>query len=167
MSGLFNFQNCKLKAKYAKKLEDTVTTYLSIFTVHMFSKELYLFLKKSSVLHFTYCISVVAIRPLNCVQCRNSMSPAFSSVQFSRSVVQSCPPLCDPMNRSMPGLPVHHQLLEFTQTHVHQVSDAIQPISSSAVPFSSCPQPFPASESFPISQLFAWGGQSNISSLIF
>ena len=50
----------------------------------------------------------------------------FSSVQFS-SVTQSCPTLCDPMNRSMPGLPVHHQLLEFTQTHVHRVSDAIQP----------------------------------------
>ena len=45
------------------------------------------------------------------------------SVQFS-SVDQSCPTLCDPMNRSMPGLPVHHQLLEFTQTHVHWVSDA-------------------------------------------
>ena len=50
----------------------------------------------------------------------------FSSVQFS-SVAQSCPTLCDPMNRSMPGLPVHHQPLEFTQTHVHWVSDAIQP----------------------------------------
>ena len=48
------------------------------------------------------------------------------SVQFS-SVAQSCPTLCDPMNRSTPGLPVHHQLLEFTETHVHQVSDAIQP----------------------------------------
>ena len=47
-------------------------------------------------------------------------------VQFS-SVTQSCPTLCDSMNRSMPGLPVHHQLLEFTQTHVHRVSDAIQP----------------------------------------
>ena len=46
----------------------------------------------------------------------------FSSVQFS-SVAQSCPTLCDPMNRSTPGLPVHHQLLEFTQTHVHQVSE--------------------------------------------
>ena len=44
-----------------------------------------------------------------------------------RSVVQSCPTLCDPMNRSTPGLPVHHQLLEFTETHVHRVSDAIQP----------------------------------------
>ena len=46
--------------------------------------------------------------------------------QFS-SVTQSCPILCDPMNRSTPGLPVHHQLPEFTQTHVHRVSDAIQP----------------------------------------
>jgi len=46
--------------------------------------------------------------------------------QFS-SVTQSCLTLCDPTNRSMPGLPVHHQLLEFTQTHVHRVSDAIQP----------------------------------------
>ena len=48
------------------------------------------------------------------------------SVQFS-SVAQLCPTLCDPMNRSMPGLPVHHYLLEFTQTHVHRVSDAFQP----------------------------------------
>ena len=47
-------------------------------------------------------------------------------VQFSE-VVQSCPTLCDPINRSTPGLPVHHQLPEFTQTHVHRVSDAIQP----------------------------------------
>ena len=47
-------------------------------------------------------------------------------VQFS-SVTQSCPTLCDPVNRSTPGLPVHHQLPEFTQTHVHRVSDAIQP----------------------------------------
>ena len=54
------------------------------------------------------------------------------SVQFS-SVAQSCPTLCDPMNRSTPGLSVHHQLPEFTQTHVHRVSDAIQrshPLSS-------------------------------------
>ena len=59
-----------------------------------------------------------------------------SSVQFS-SVTQSCPTLCDSMNHSTPGLPVHHQLPEFTQTHVHQVSDAIQPshpLSSSSPP---------------------------------
>ena len=48
------------------------------------------------------------------------------SVQFN-SVTQSCPTLCDPTNRSIPGLPVHHQLPEFTETHVHRVSDAIQP----------------------------------------
>ena len=60
----------------------------------------------------------------------------FSSVQFS-SVAQSCPTLCDPMNCSMPGVPVHHQLPEFTQTHVHRVSDAIQlshPLSSPSPP---------------------------------
>ena len=49
-----------------------------------------------------------------------------NSVQFS-SVTQSCPTLCDPTNCSLPGLPVHHQLPEFTQTQVHRVSDAIQP----------------------------------------
>ena len=80
------------------------------------------------------------------------------SVQFS-SVTQSCLTLCDPMNCSTPGLSVHHQLPEFTQTHVHQVSDTIQP-SHPVVPFFSCPQSPPASESFPMSQLFAWGGQS-------
>ena len=55
-------------------------------------------------------------------------SPVLDKIifQFS-SVTQSCPTLCDPMNHSTPGLPVHHQLPEFTQTHVHQVSDAIQP----------------------------------------
>ena len=50
--------------------------------------------------------------------------PLYISVQFS-SVAQSCPTLCDPMNCSTPGLPVHHQLPEFTQTHVHRVSDGI------------------------------------------
>ena len=79
----------------------------------------------------------------------------FSSVQFN-SFAQSCPTLCDPMNCSTPGLPVHHQLLEFTQTYVHRVSDAIQP----SHPLSSCPQSLPVSGSFPMSQLFTWGGQS-------
>ena len=74
---------------------------------------------------------------------------SLSSVQSS-SATQSCPTLCDPMNHSTPGFPVHHQLPEFTQTHVHRV---IQP-SHPVVPFSSCPQSLPASESFPMSQLF-------------
>ena len=84
------------------------------------------------------------------------------SIQFSSVQSFSCVRLlCNPMNHSTPGLPVHHQLPEFTQTHVHRVSDAIQPsISSSVVPFSSCPQSLPVSESFPMSQLFTSGGQS-------
>ena len=53
----------------------------------------------------------------------------FLTTQFS-SVAQSCPTLCNPMNRSTPGLPVHHQLPEFTQTHVHWVGDALQPSCS-------------------------------------
>ena len=62
------------------------------------------------------------------------------SVQFS-SVAQSCLTLCDPMNRSMPGLSVHHQLPEFTETHVHQVSDAIQPSHPLSSPSPLAPNP--------------------------
>ena len=76
----------------------------------------------------------------------------FSSVQFS-SVAQSCPTLCDPMNRSTPGLPVHHQLPEFTQTHVHQVSDAIQPSHSLLSPSPPAPNPYQHQSFFPMSQL--------------
>ena len=83
----------------------------------------------------------------------------FSSVQFS-SVAQSRPTLYDPMDCSTPGLPVHHQLLELTQTHVHRVSDAIQPSHHLSSPSPPSPQSFPASGSFPMSQLLAWGGQS-------
>ena len=82
-----------------------------------------------------------------------------NSSQFS-SVNQSCPILCDPMDCSTPGIPVHHQLPELTQIHVHWVSDAIQPSQTSVIPFSSCLQSFPASGSFQISQLFTSGGQS-------
>ena len=72
--------------------------------------------------------------------------------QFS-SVTQSCPTLCDPMNHSMPGLPVHHQLLEFTQTHVHWV--AVQP---------SHPLSSPSPPAFNLSQhqgLFKWVSSSH------
>ena len=58
-----------------------------------------------------------------------------------RSVAQSCPTLCSPMNRSTPGLPVHHQLPEFTETHVHQVSDAIQPSHPLSSPSPLAPNP--------------------------
>ena len=61
--------------------------------------------------------------------------------QFS-SVTQSYPTLCDPMNRSTPGPPVHHQLPEFTQTHVHRVGDTIQPSHPLLSPSSPAPNPF-------------------------
>ena len=60
--------------------------------------------------------------------------------QFS-SVTQSCPTLCNPVNHSTPGLPVHHHLPEFTQTHVHQVSDAIQPSHPLLSPSPPAPNP--------------------------
>ena len=75
------------------------------------------------------------------------------------SVAQSCLTLCDPMNCSTPGLPVQRQLPEFTQTRIHRVSDAIQPSHPLLSP--SPPAPNPSQhQSFPMSQLFAWGGQS-------
>ena len=64
----------------------------------------------------------------------------FLSVQFS-SVAQLCPTLCDPVNCSTPGLPVYHQLLEFTQTHVHRVGDAIQPSHPLSSPSPPSPSP--------------------------
>ena len=68
------------------------------------------------------------------LELNSSTSPFFQSVLLS-SVSQSCPSVCDLMNCSMPGLPVHHQLLEFTQTRVHWVSDPIQPSHSLVSPF--------------------------------
>ena len=88
------------------------------------------------------------------------MSNIIKKLKLFSSVAQSCPTLCDPMNRSTPGLPVHHQLLEFTQTQVHWVGDAIQPSHPLASP--SPPALNPSQhQSFPMSQLFAWGGQSS------
>ena len=72
--------------------------------------------------------------------CLPSLIIQFSSVQFS-SVTQSCLTVCDPMNRSTPGLPVHHHLPEFTQTHVHRVRDAIQPSHPRSSPSPPAPNP--------------------------
>ena len=77
-----------------------------------------------------------------------------SSVQLS-SVTQSCPTLCDPMNHRTPGLPVHHQLPEFTQTHIHRVSDAIQP----SHPLASHPPP--TSNPSEHQSLFQWVNSSH------
>ena len=70
----------------------------------------------------------------------DTISHQSESVQFS-SVAQSCPTLCDPMSCSTPGLPVHHQLLELTQTHVHRVGDAIQPSHPLSSPSPPAPNP--------------------------
>ena len=76
------------------------------------------------------------------------------TVQFS-SISQSCPTLCDPVNHSMPDLPVHHQLMDFTQTHIHQVSDAIQPSHPPSSP--SPPAPIPSQHQ----SLFQWVNSSH------
>ena len=68
------------------------------------------------------------------------MVPMFSSAWFS-SVAQLCPTLCDPMNHRTPGLPVYHHLLEFTQTHIHRVRDAIQPSHPGSSPSPPAPNP--------------------------
>ena len=86
-------------------------------------------------------------------------SPLRVMLDICCSVTKSCLPLCDPMDCSMPGFPVLHCLPEFAQTHVLWVGDAIQP-SHPITHFSSCPPSFPASWSFPMSWLFASGGQS-------
>ena len=84
-----------------------------------------------------------------------------SSIGLTFSLVaQSCLTLCDPVDHSMPGFPVHHQLLELTQTHVYHTGDCHPTISSSVVLFSSHLQSFPASGSLPVSWSFASGGQS-------
>ena len=89
-------------------------------------------------------------------ECEVFMTAWDTSVQFNL-VTQSCRTLWNPMNRNTPGLPVHHQLPESTQTQVHRVGDAIQPSHPLSSPSPPAPNP---SESFPMSQLLAWGGQS-------
>jgi len=98
--------------------------------VHHFSTLLY-HLFKVQWLNETYADFLARLQmAISCTvtgeEAKRQLEKLLASFQFS-SVAQSCPPLCDPMNRSMPGLPVHHQLPEFTQTHVHWVSDVIQP----------------------------------------
>ena len=82
------------------------------------------------------------------------MYSTLTSVQFS-SVAQSCPTLCKPMNRSKPGLPIHQKLPEFTQTHAHQVGDAIQPSYPLSSP--SAPGPNPSQDQ----SLFQWVNSSH------
>ena len=92
----------------------------------------------------------MVVQHCECTECHKT--------QFS-SVAHSCPILCYPVDCRTPGVPVHHQLPELAQTHVHWVSDDIQP-SHPVIPFSSRLQSFSASRSFPVSQFSASGGPS-------
>ena len=113
-----------------------MTLFLSILSmttfIHLFSRgQAYLFKVQTHTL-FSKRIKLKVLKYKNCLT-------AFS--QSVSSVAQSCPTLCDPMNRSTPGLPVHHQHPEFTQTHAHQVGDAIQPSHPLSSPSPPAPNP--------------------------
>ena len=137
----------------------TLKSFVSIFIFYIFS---HLLLKRLGFL-FGYQVSSASVQKSFCGSCstfnlsfdkfvgEKVVSPSYSSailgpppyiflVQFS-SVTWSCPTLCDPMNCSTPGLPVHHQLPEFTQTHVHRVGDAIQPSYPLSSPSPPAPNP--------------------------
>ena len=121
---------------------DRVSTQTQIFYLnfnisHVSTWIQFLFLKLDLNLFFSWRIISLQC----CVGfCHVTTQIRHGSVQFS-SVTQSCPTLCDPMNCSTPGLPVHHQLPEFIQTHVHRVSDAIQPSNPLSSPFPPAPNP--------------------------
>ena len=90
--------------------------------------------------HFHFSLSCIGVGNGNPLQCSCLENQPCDSVQFS-SVAQSCLTLCNPMNRSTPGLPVHHQPPEFTQTHIHRVGDAIQPSHPLSSPSPPAPSP--------------------------
>ena len=106
-----------------------------IYSMAWMSKNAALLKPIKSILILCECCGKVCIL---CIKSSLIMPIQFSSVQFSRSVVSDS---CDPMNCSTPGLPVHHQLQEFTQTHVHRVSDAIQPSHPLWSPSPPAPNP--------------------------
>ena len=95
-------------------------------------------------------LSVMSI----CISVCLSVHPSIQKLQFS-SIAQSCPTLCNPMSHSTPGLPVYHQLPEFTQTHVHRVGGAIQPSHPLSSP--SAPAPNPSQHQ----SLFQWVSSSH------
>ena len=116
---------------YPFRLFNVVMWYIYIYTYRMIMP-----IKLINIDIISYnsvvCACVCVLRTLKI--------PQFSSGQFS-SVAQSCPTLWDPMNRSTPGLPVHHHLPESTQTHVHRVCDAIQPSHPRLSPSPPAPNP--------------------------
>ena len=118
----------------------------------------HLYCSVSDLQHFLLivCTNVISLLTWHTYSCMlSTFYIRFLIKLIIRSVAQSCPTLCDPMNHSTPGLPVHHQLPEFTQTHVHQVGYAIQP----SHPLSS-PSP-PAPNRSQHQSLFQWVNASH------
>ena len=109
-------------------------------------------------------IMIFSDPPFVCQQLDTCLSSSVSFTLIRRvqcsSVAQSCPTLCDPVNRSTPGLRAHQPTPGVHSNSCPSSQWCHPAISSSVVPFSSCPQSLPASGSFPVSQLFTWGGQS-------
>ena len=153
-SSLIFFLFVQFEESYVKLLQEvshfSYCIFKSVWLLFIFSNSLLKassFLLYSSILLLSSLV-IVVITTLNSFSDRLPISTSLvplgfylvSSVQFS-SVAQSCPTLCDPMNHSTPGLPVHHQLPDFTQTHIHQVSDAIQPSHPLSSPSPPAPNP--------------------------
>ena len=138
-SALFMVQFSHLYMTTGKTIALTIRTFGGKVTLTKLSRFVIAFLPRSK------CLLIAWLQ---------SHYPEWSSDQI-RSVAQSCPNLCDPMNRSTPGLPIHHQLPEFTQTHVHRVSDAIQPSHPLSSP--SPPAPNPSQHQ----SLFQWVNSSH------
>ena len=104
---------------------------------------------------YVHCSLIYKARIWKQPKC-SSINEWITKMQFQfSSVTQLCPTLCDPMNCSMPGLPVHHQLPKLTQTHVHRVGDAIQPSHPLSSP--SPPAPNPSQHQ----SLFQWVNSSH------
>ena len=111
-----------------KQKQQMQTTHLSFLLFQCISANLVLFafLYSWDSVQFSCSVMSDSLHLLDFIDYLFFHVGEVSNYQFS-SVAQSCPTLCNPMNHSMPGLPIHHQLLDSTQTHVHWVSDAIQP----------------------------------------
>ena len=127
--------------------------------VHLGGFQYFVVVNNATMNRLCVCISLLLETHSRLWDCGPKGKCICSFVQFS-SVSPSCPTLCDPMNRSTPGLPVHHQLPRGHSDSRPSSQWCHPAISSSVIPFSSCPQSLSASGSFPVSQLFTSSGQS-------
>ena len=120
-----------------------LSDFLTFWSLPLYHKRLQHWLSFSQLISASYMhnqSNILISKALNHIPYSHSHVLTFNSVQFS-SVAQSCPTLCNPMNCSTPGLPVHHHLPEFTQTHVHRAGDAIQPSHPLLSPIPPAPNP--------------------------